>query len=99
VVGFSGMYHAILGRSVYAKFIAVPNYTYLKLKGVITIDTKFQHADECGTECFQFAEMLIRSEKITVKPSTVDLDDTTWPSKLRIATSFLPESTLYFLCL
>jgi hypothetical protein len=32
VVGFSGMYHAILRRPTYAKFMAVPNYTYLKLK-------------------------------------------------------------------
>jgi hypothetical protein len=27
VVGFSGTYHAILGRLAYAKFMAVPNYT------------------------------------------------------------------------
>ena len=32
VVGFKGTYHAILGRPCYAKFMAVPNYTYLKLK-------------------------------------------------------------------
>jgi hypothetical protein len=31
-VGFSGTYHAILGRPAYAKFMVVPNYTYLKLK-------------------------------------------------------------------
>jgi hypothetical protein len=42
------MYHAILGRPTYAKFMAVPNYAYLKLKmpgpkGVITINTTFQH--------------------------------------------------------
>jgi hypothetical protein len=42
VVGFSGTYHAILGRPAYAKFMAVPNYTYLKLKlpgprGIITV--------------------------------------------------------------
>jgi hypothetical protein len=30
VVGFSRMYHAILGRPAYTKFMAVPNYTYLK---------------------------------------------------------------------
>jgi hypothetical protein len=30
--GFSGTYHAILGRPAYAKFMVVPNYTYLKLK-------------------------------------------------------------------
>jgi hypothetical protein len=32
VVGFRGVYHAILGRPSYAKFMAVPNYTYLKMK-------------------------------------------------------------------
>jgi hypothetical protein len=29
---FPGAYHAILGRPCYAKFMVVPNYTYLKLK-------------------------------------------------------------------
>ena len=32
VVRFHRTYHAILGRSCYAKFMVVPNYTYLKLK-------------------------------------------------------------------
>ena len=46
VVGFHGTYHAILRRPCYAKFMAIPNYTYLKLKmlgpcRVITIDTSF----------------------------------------------------------
>ena len=46
VVGFPLVYHAILGRSCYVKFMAVPNYTYLKLKkpsphGVITVGTSF----------------------------------------------------------
>ena len=46
VVGFHETYHAILGRPSYTKFMAVPNYTYLKLKmpspgRVITIGTSF----------------------------------------------------------
>jgi hypothetical protein len=46
VVGFHRTYHAILGRSSYAKFMVIPNYTYLKLKmlgshRVITIGTSF----------------------------------------------------------
>jgi hypothetical protein len=32
VVDIKGPYHAILGRLCYAKFMAAPNYTYLKLK-------------------------------------------------------------------
>jgi hypothetical protein len=51
------MYHAIIGRLAYAKFMVVPNYTYLKLKiprpkGTITIGTIYQRAYECDAECF-----------------------------------------------
>jgi hypothetical protein len=46
VVGFRGIYHAVLGRLCYAKFMVVPNYTYLKLKmpgpnGVITVGSMY----------------------------------------------------------
>jgi hypothetical protein len=46
VVRFHGTYHAILGHPCYTKFMAVPNYTYLKIKmpgprGVITGGTSF----------------------------------------------------------
>jgi hypothetical protein len=49
VVGFRGTYHVVLGRPCYAKFMAVPNYTYLKLKmpspnGVITVGSTYRHA-------------------------------------------------------
>ena len=48
-VDFLGSYHAILGRPCYAKFMAVPNYTYLKLKmlgpnDVINVSSTFLHA-------------------------------------------------------
>jgi hypothetical protein len=57
VVGFSGTYHAILGRPAYAKFMAVPNYTYVKLKipspkGIITVGPTYRRAYECNAECF-----------------------------------------------
>jgi hypothetical protein len=56
VVGFRGAYHAILGRPCYAKFMAVPNYTYLKMKmpgpnGVITVGSSIEHAFDCDVEC------------------------------------------------
>jgi hypothetical protein len=79
VVGFPGTYHAILGRPAYAKFMAVPNYTYLKLKilipkGITTVGTTHQRAFECDAECFQFAEALIWSEKLHAEPSSEDQD-------------------------
>ena len=69
VVGFCGTYHAILGRPWYAKFMAVPNYTYLKLKmpgpcGVITIGTSFQCAYECEVECCDHAMAIVASKEL-----------------------------------
>jgi hypothetical protein len=77
VVGFSRTYHAILGRPAYAKFMVVPHYTYLKLKfpglqGIITVGTTYQHTFKCDAECFQFAEALIRSERLRAEPPSED---------------------------
>jgi hypothetical protein len=49
VVGFLGTYHAILGTPTSTKFMAMPNYTYLKLKipgpkGVIIVGPTYQRA-------------------------------------------------------
>ena len=43
IVPFRRGYHALLGRTVFARFNAVPHYAYLKLKmpgphGVITVN-------------------------------------------------------------
>jgi hypothetical protein len=69
VVGFRGTYHAVLGRPCYAKFMADPNYTYLKLKmlgpnGVITVGSTYRHAYECDVECVEYAEALAESEAL-----------------------------------
>jgi hypothetical protein len=79
VVGFSGTYHAILGRPAYAKFMAMPNYMYLKLKtpdpkGIIKVGPTYQRAYECDAECFQFAEAIIQSEGLHVEPQSEDHD-------------------------
>jgi hypothetical protein len=77
VVGFRGAYHAILGRPCYAKFMAVPNYTYLKMKmpgpkGVITVGSSI--------ECVEHAEALALDEALVAnleKLVNKDLDSTT----------------------
>ena len=50
--------------------MAVPNYTYLKLKmpgsyGVITVGTSFQRAYECEVECCGHATAIIASGELT----------------------------------
>ena len=64
-----GTFHAILGRPCYAKFTAVPNYTYLKLKmlgphGVTTIGTSFQRGYECEVECCVHATSIVASGEL-----------------------------------
>jgi hypothetical protein len=79
VVGFRGAYHAIFGRPCYAKFMAVPNYTYLKMKmsgpnGVITVGSSIEHAFDCDVECVEQAETLALDEALVVNE---DPDSTT----------------------
>jgi hypothetical protein len=62
VVGFRGTYHVDLGRTCYAKFMAIPNYTYLKLKmlgpmGVITVGPTYRHTYECDVECVEYVKV------------------------------------------
>ena len=52
------------------KFMAIPNYTYLKLKmsgphGVITVGTSFQRAYECEVECCGHATAIVASGELT----------------------------------
>ena len=70
VVDFLGSYHAILGWPCYAKFMAVPNYTYLKLKmpgpnGVITVGSTFLHAFTCNREHYELTTAVINSSKLS----------------------------------
>jgi hypothetical protein len=53
----------VLRRPCYAKFMAVSNYTYLKLKmsgpaGIITI------GPTCDVECVEYTEAIINSEAL-----------------------------------
>jgi hypothetical protein len=84
VVGFRDAYHTILGRPCHAKFMAVPNYTYLKMKmlgpkGVITVGSLIEHAFDCDVECVEHAEALALDEALVAnleKLVNEDLDST-----------------------
>jgi hypothetical protein len=86
VVGFRGTYHAVLGRPCYTKFMAIPNYTYLKLKmsgpnGVITVGSTYRHAYKCDMECVEYAEALAESEALIA-----DLESLSMGCQMRSAT-------------
>ena len=88
MVRFYGTYHAILGRPCYAKFMAVPNYTYLKLKmpglgRVIIIGTSFQHTYEYEVECCDHAATIITSKELVAIRREVaeETPDQQWSAK------------------
>ena len=69
VVDWKGAYHAILGRPACAKFMAAPNYTYLKLKlpgpnKVITVSGSFEQAYVSSREYYDLATTAANSAEL-----------------------------------
>jgi hypothetical protein len=64
--------------------MAVPNYTYLKMKmpgpkGVITVGSLIEHAFDCDVECMEHAEALALEEVLAMSMEKLvneDLDST-----------------------
>jgi hypothetical protein len=61
VVDFQGPYSAIFGRPCYVKFMAVPNYAYLKIKmpgphSVVTLFGNFQNTYQCERDAVKYAD-------------------------------------------
>ena len=73
--------------------MAIPNYTYLKmkmpgLKGVITIGSSFEHAYECDGECVEHAEALALEEALATQVQ--EMAEEAKDSKQRHAGNFEP---------
>jgi hypothetical protein len=101
VVGFQGTYHAVLGRPCYAKFMVVPNYTYLKLKmsgpnGTITVGSTYRHTYECDVECVEYAEAIAESEALI---ADLDCLSKEAPDAKRRAGNFEPAEAVKFVAL
>ncbi|XP_066391912.1 uncharacterized protein [Miscanthus floridulus] len=78
VVDFPGSYHTILGRPRYTKFMAIPNYTYLKMKmpgpnDIITIGSTFSHTYMCDHEHYELATTIINSIELLELKNSVTL--------------------------
>ena len=85
VVTFKSAYHCVLERQAFAKFMAVPHYTYNKLKiprpkGIITVCGDAKKAVECEKKGAEEAEAILAAEaadelaKLTLE---VDPNDST----------------------
>src|SRR3954467_13903293 len=70
VVNLESPYHAILGRSAYARFMARPCYVYLKLKmpgtyGPIIVEGSRCRATKCDQQHVKFAESACAKEDLS----------------------------------
>ena len=59
VVDWPSQYNAILGRTAFARFMAIPHYAYLVLKmpgpkGIITVYGNYKKSDNCDIEFNKF---------------------------------------------
>ena len=76
--------------------MAIPNYTYLKLKmpgpkGIITVGSTYRHAYECDVECVEYAEALAESEALIVDMDCLSKEA---PNAKRHAGNFEPVETV-----
>jgi hypothetical protein len=76
--------------------MAVPNYTYLKLKmpgpnRVITVGPTYKHAFECDVECVEYVEALAESEALIANLESLSKEV---PDVKRRAGNFEPAETV-----
>jgi hypothetical protein len=76
--------------------MAVPNYTYLKLKmsgpnGVIIVGPTYKHAFECDVECVEYAEALAESKALIADLESLSKEV---PDVKRHAGNFEPAETV-----
>jgi hypothetical protein len=79
VVDFPSQYHALLGRPAYARFMAVPHYTYLLWrmpgpKGPITVKGSFALADKCDKDFHRLSETFGMQAEYLASKSMTDYD-------------------------
>ncbi|XP_040254385.1 uncharacterized protein [Aegilops tauschii subsp. strangulata] len=93
VVDFQSAYHAILGRTAYARFMAQPCYVYLKLKmsgpkGVITVTRSRQRAEECLQKGSKIADEQMAAVEIEEYNKNADPSDLLRAKKPALESAF-----------
>jgi hypothetical protein len=95
VTDFKSSYHAILGRPMLARFMAIPHYTYLVLKmsapnGVLTVYSNLLISFKCDNEALEIATTNAcfgASAVMVVETKKVDPSDLTVPEQKRTETT------------
>jgi hypothetical protein len=95
VANFKSSYHAILGRPMLARFMAVPHYTYLVLKmpapkGVLIVYGDLLISFKCNSEALEIATTnacFVASAVMVAEAKKVDSSNLTIPKQKRTKTA------------
>ncbi|XP_066320558.1 uncharacterized protein [Miscanthus floridulus] len=76
--------------------MAVPNYTYLKLKmpgpnDVIIVESTYEHAYDCDVECIEYTEAIVEVETLIIN---LDRLGSEAPDSKRRAGTFEPTEAV-----
>ena len=100
VADFESSYHAILGRSALAKFMAVPHYVYLLLKmpgniGVLSLHGDLLESFECDKEAIDHAATIRVPNSVNeILAAAKELSLNTTPSKKPSQSSVKPTGNV-----
>jgi hypothetical protein len=77
VVDWPSQYHAILGRSAFARFMAVVHYAYLMLKmpgpkGTISVHGSYKRSDSCDVEFSKISQSFGMQQELAEIAATID---------------------------
>jgi hypothetical protein len=95
VASFDCGYNAIIGRPGFAKFMAIPHYSYMILKmpgpqGIITVRADFQGTAECFRGAIQAVLTTRPPTASSVQANTKPEEDLTIPANEAQVTSMRP---------
>ncbi|KAK3129447.1 hypothetical protein QOZ80_6BG0479820 [Eleusine coracana subsp. coracana] len=82
VADFESAYHAIIGRSMMARFMAVPHYPYLTLKmpgpnGIIFLHFDLWNSFDCDVQSYEMATKLLMLSDQKEIQKAVDIEEQT----------------------
>jgi hypothetical protein len=107
VAGFRSSYHAILGRPILTKFMAIPRHTYLIMKmsapnGILSVLGDIMASYNCESATVELSkDSVVKAAATIMVAQAAKIDQTTLevPEQKRTSTALDPSPALKKVCL
>jgi hypothetical protein len=94
VVDFKSLYHAILGRPMLARFMAIPHYTYLVPKMLVPNGVLFVYSDILAVDLASTHAYSVAASALVAKAKTLNPADLMAPEQNRTSPSINANPTI-----